>query len=278
MKKRLAVFLVLAMMVSSFAIVFADVDYGMELKELGVIKGDQNGNLNEANNLTREEAIVTLTRMMGQEEQAKKCMDETPFTDVPKDNWSRPYLGYAKKQGWTNGIGDGNAKKQGWTNGIGDGKFGLGDNVTTQQYLTLMLRALGYTGLDVYAKAVQMGQDMNLLEGVKATAAQDVITRADVFAVMYNTLYTNSKDADEALIYKLGLAAAEKPQTGKRTVYPLTIKNFNYGKDEIDITSSSALVVSTRTSSRNTPMHLPRQMSLKRGHRIKSQYSLWSQI
>ncbi len=227
MKKRLAILLALVMMISAFNVVLADnMDYGIKLKELGVIKGDQDGNLNADKNLTREEAIVTLTRMMGLETLAKECVDETPFKDVPKDNWSRPYLGFAKKKGWTNGIGE--------------GKFGLGKNVTTQEYVTFMLRALGYTGPDVYNNAIQMGNDMKLLNNVKANKGTDIIKRADVFVVMYNTLYTKAKGADEALVYQLGLVPADKPQDGKRTVYPLTIKNFNRAKEEIDVTFDKA--------------------------------------
>ncbi len=225
MKKRLAILLALVMMISAFNVVLADdMDYGQQLKQLGVIKGDQDGNLNADKDLTREEAIVTLTRMMGLESLAKECVDKTPFTDVPADNWARPYLGFAKKKGWTNGIGE--------------GKFGLGKNVTTQEYVTFMLRALGYTGSDVYAKAIEMGNDMKLLKNVKANKAKDIIKRADVFAIMYNTLYTNAKGADKALVYQLGLLKEENQ--GKRTVYPLTIKNFNRAKEEIDVTFDKA--------------------------------------
>ncbi len=228
MKKRLAILLALAMLISAFSIVSADaVNYGGELKAFGVIKGDQDGNLNADKNLTREEAIVTLIRMMGQEEKAVQFKGEQPFSDVPADNWSKPYLGYAKKQGWTNGIGE--------------GKFGLGLNVTTQEYVTFMLRALGYAGSDVYNNAMTMGNNMNLLDGVSNDEAKASILRGDVFAVMYNTLYSKPAQSDKALVYKLGLAKEETPATeGKKTVYPLTIKNFNYAKEEIDVTFDKA--------------------------------------
>ncbi len=226
MKKRLAILLALVMLFSAFSFVSADsMDYGAELKALGVVKGYEDGDLRPQNNLSREEAIVTLTRMMGQVDQAMQFDGEIPFSDVPADNWAKKYLGYAQKQGWTNGIGG--------------GKFGLGKNVTTQEYVTFMLRALGYTGPDVYNNAMQMGADMKLLNDVKATGAKDVITRGDVFAIMYNTLYSKPKGADQALVYQLGLA---KPADdgAKRTVYPLTIKNFNNSKEVTDVTFDKA--------------------------------------
>ncbi len=212
MKKRLALLLAVVMILSSISFATPNYDdYGLELKQLGVIKGDQNGNLNAASNLTREEAIVTLTRMMGLESLAVECVDEQPFSDVQADNWARPYLGFAKKKGWTNGIGA--------------GKFGLGQEVTLQEYLTFMLRALGYTGADVYDKALAMSKDMMLLNDVKEADQKEAIKRSDVFVIMYNTLMTNSKDSDQKLGVKLGIMNAEDAVT--ETVYPLEIENYN---------------------------------------------------
>ncbi len=214
MKKRLALLLAVVMILSSFACATPDYnDYGQELKQLGVIKGDQNGNLNGANNLTREEAIVTLTRMMGLEPLAKECVDEQPFSDVPTDNWARPYLGFAKKKGWTNGIGE--------------GKFGLGKNVTLQEYLTFMLRALGYT--NVYDNAFAMSKDMKILNDVKETDQKEAVKRSDVFVIMYNTLMTNLKDSNQKLGVKLGLMKADQPKDDVTSgnVYPFEIENYN---------------------------------------------------
>ncbi len=216
MKKRLALLLAVVMILSSISFAAPNYDdYGLELKQLGVIKGDENGNLNAENNLTREEAIVTLTRMMGLESLAVECVDDQPFSDVPKDNWSRPYLGFAKKKGWTNGIGA--------------GKFGLGNNVTLQEYLTFMLRALGYSGADLYDKAFAMSKDMMLLNDVKEADQKEAVKRSDVFVIMYNTLHTNSKDSDQKLAVKLGLMKSEEPEEEaiEGTAYPLEIKNYD---------------------------------------------------
>ncbi len=220
MKKRLALLLVVVMMLSSLSFAAPNYDdYGLELKQLGVIKGDENGDLNAADNLTREEAIVTLTRMMGLESLAVECVDEQPFSDVPTDNWAKPYLGFAKKKGWTNGIGA--------------GKFGLGQEVTLQEYLTFMLRALGYTDADVYDKAFAMSKDMMILNDVKESDQKEAVKRSDVFVIMYNTLHTNSKDTDQKLAVKLGLMKAEEPKDEPKeeiiaeTVYPLEIENYN---------------------------------------------------
>ena len=52
----------------------------------------------------------------------------TPFTDVPA--WAGPYVGYA----YENGL----------TKGVSDTAFGSKETVTAAEYLTFVLRALGY--------------------------------------------------------------------------------------------------------------------------------------
>lgn len=218
MKRRFTLLLALFLFLSSFSFgATTPGDAGLKLKELGIIQGDEKGNLNEDQNVTREEAIVTLTRMMGKEGAAKLLSSKPSFTDVPVGHWAMSCITYAEAEGWTKGIGA--------------GKFGLGESVTTQEYVTFMLRALGYTGADVYEKAMTMGQEMGLLKDVTATQAKDIIKRGDVFTLMHHTLYTNPKDKDQALVYELGLLkkekSSEKTEEIKETAYPFEIQNYN---------------------------------------------------
>ncbi len=191
MKKTLSLLLVLVLLMSSLS--YAAVDQkaiGEQLKELGVIKGDGQGNLHEKDKLTREEAIATVIRLMGKEQEALATKLEPSFSDVPKQHWAKAYLAYAEIKNWTNGIGG--------------GKFGLAQNVTTQQYVTYMLRVLGY-GDTPYDKSMIEAAKLGLLDDVVATKASDFITRGDVFVVMDNTLNTKLKGEERELVYKLGL-------------------------------------------------------------------------
>ena len=52
----------------------------------------------------------------------------TPFTDVA--DWAKPYVGYA----YANGL----------TAGVSQTRFGSESSVTAAQFLTFVLRALGY--------------------------------------------------------------------------------------------------------------------------------------
>lgn len=77
---------------------------------------------------TRQVALTMLVRLLGKEAEALSKNWEHPFTDV--DQWAEPYVGYA----FANGL----------TKGVSTDKFGANDLVTTYQYLTFALRALGY--------------------------------------------------------------------------------------------------------------------------------------
>jgi hypothetical protein len=77
---------------------------------------------------TRQVALTMLVRLLGKEAEALSKTWEHPFTDV--DKWAEPYVGYA----YTNGL----------TKGLSTDRFGANDLVTTYQYLTFALRALGY--------------------------------------------------------------------------------------------------------------------------------------
>jgi len=104
-----------------------------DLYALGLFKGtgtDSEGNpiydLMEAP--TRQVAITMLIRLLGKEADARSGDWDHPFTDV--DSWAEPYVGYA----YVNGL----------TKGVSEDKFGGNNLVSTYQYLTLTLRALGY--------------------------------------------------------------------------------------------------------------------------------------
>lgn len=77
---------------------------------------------------TRAEAVTILVRLLGAEEAAQAQTWTTPFTDVP--DWAQSYVGYAYAKGYTTGVEP--------------TRFGSSTPVSTAQFLTLLLRALGY--------------------------------------------------------------------------------------------------------------------------------------
>ncbi len=219
MKKVLSFSLVLALIISSFAFALTPAqEAGAELKKIGLINGDSAGNLNEDQDLTREQAVATLVRMMGKSKEAAAMPAKQEFDDVKADHWAAKDLAYAKKQGWTKGIDEKN--------------FGVGQNVTLQQYATFMLRALGQDDDKVYAEAIKRATDAEILEDMSKDKAAAEIKRGDAFVMMLNTLLANVKDSDQSLAAKLGLANkmsmskdsdSASASSVAKTVYPLTV-------------------------------------------------------
>ncbi|MBS5143996.1 MAG: hypothetical protein KHY89_00570 [Butyricicoccus pullicaecorum] len=103
-------------------------DYADALHALGLFQGSQNG-YELTRPATRVEGIVMLIRLLGDEAEAKEYKGKHPFTDVPA--WANSYVGYAYKQGYTSGIN----KTQ----------FGSTMQLRYHDYMTFLLRALGYS-------------------------------------------------------------------------------------------------------------------------------------
>ena len=104
------------------------------LNALGLFNGvgynaDGTPNYDLDRKLNRMEAITLIVRLVGGEEKALSQTWTMPFSDV--DDWAKSYVGYA----YANGL----------TNGVSATKFGGRDDVSELQFLTLVLRALGYS-------------------------------------------------------------------------------------------------------------------------------------
>lgn len=101
-----------------------------ELQTLGLFQGTERG-YELGRDATREEAVAMLVRLLGKENEAYQGQWEHPFTDVSR--WAQPYVSYA----YANGL----------TQGVNATTFGSNEKITQSQYLTFLLRALGYNSL-----------------------------------------------------------------------------------------------------------------------------------
>lgn len=103
------------------------------LNELGLFSGtsiDKNGNPVYSLDIapTRQQAMVMLIRLMGKEDDALNGTYSHPFTDV--NSWADRYVAYAYEKGLTSGTGE--------------TTFGGNQTINAKQYITFLLRALGY--------------------------------------------------------------------------------------------------------------------------------------
>lgn len=186
MKRFLSFILALTLAVSLVPSAFAASDEAVQaanaLHALGLFNGtgtDANGNpiydLDRAP--TREEAITMLIRLMGKESDAKGYNWEMPFTDV--SGWAKPYVGAAYYWGLTSGTSE--------------TTFGGKQKVSAMQYLTFVLRALGYEdGTDFqWDKAWKLSDEIGLTSGQYTSDRS--MTRGDVAIISLKALSISNK-------------------------------------------------------------------------------------
>lgn len=198
MKRRLSLLLAVVMILGSFTMAFAaeesaEAKAGAFLKEVGVLEGI-NGDLKLEDNLRRQDMVVLIARLHGAEEEAEKFpTEDLKFTDF-KDPYYRPIIAWAV----ANELIEGHTPE----------RFGFNENVTAQQYATVLLRALGYNDKvadkEGYAKALEEAKELGILENVEVEN-DTVITRGQMAAMTFNALGVKVKDSDKTLAEKLGI-------------------------------------------------------------------------
>jgi len=163
------------------------------LKELGLFKGTNKGfELDRAP--TRVEAIVLLLRTIGEANQAtiKKILEgfpDHPFADVP--SWADDYVSYAYNRNYTHGVSA--------------TKLGSSDTVTPEQFITFMLRALGYNdmlGDFNWEDSIQKAEELNIIPANKYHKDM-VFLRGDCVDIIFNLLTVYLKDEDVTLVESL---------------------------------------------------------------------------
>ncbi len=182
--------------------VFAQSSSITRVRDLGLIKGNGT-DMMLGKYLKREEALVILARMMGEEELAKKCKTIPAYSDVPLGFWASPYISYATQRAWSNGIG-GN-------------QFGIGQTISAEDYATLMYRALGRDKLIAYDMIFDDAMEIGLFDGLSLNDFTP-LSREEAFVIMNNTLDQIPYGKQRQLIYELGLIADEH-QREKGSIY-----------------------------------------------------------
>ena len=189
MKKLLALVLALVMSMSLVTISNADfkdadkIDYTEAVDVMnaaGVLIGDENGNFNPKENLTRAQAAKIISYLLLGNKTAEGLAGSGKFTDVAANSWSAGFVDYCAATGVVAGVGN--------------GKFDPNGSLTTLQFAKMLLVALGYDAtiekfvgtdwsINVSAKANQVG----LLNGLDV-GANDTLTREQAAKMCLNTL------------------------------------------------------------------------------------------
>lgn len=159
-----------------------------ELYELGLFKGtgtlpDGSPNFDLEREATRGEAVTMLVRLLGGEREALYAQYVHPFQDA---GWADDYVGYA----YYKSISSGTSATA----------FGTAASIDQAQFLTLVLRALGYAQVDwrdPFPTADQAGLDY--VQG-------EDFCRADIAAICLSALDCRVNGSGETLRERLNRA------------------------------------------------------------------------
>ena len=209
MKRFLTLLFTTLLLTAALCVTASASDYdtvARDLSAIGMFRGTANGfELDRAP--TRSEAAIMLVRLYGAEEKAKASYEageiSHPFTDVSA--FTSPYVAWL----YTNGI----------TNGFTETTFGSQRTCTVQNYVTFLLRALGYKdGADFqYADALTFAQEKGFYEPVMFPGT---FLRDDLAAVTYQALAADMADGKTYLLDSLVKSGA----IDAKTAQPMTDK------------------------------------------------------
>lgn len=221
MKKTLSLLLALVLVLGSFSTVFAampetDVEKAELLKELGILVGDNSGDLMLDEDLNRAQAVVILSRLMKAGDVAK----EFPVDDLPFDDVTDPI--YPHYVAW--------AVANDLTQGISATKFDPKGDLTAQQFATFLLRALGYEiDAEAYETAFETAEELGIFADLNVEK-ETVLKRKDMAVMTFNVLYVPMKDSEvtlgEFLELELPQEEPEVPATLEAEVVADNLKSF----------------------------------------------------
>ena len=189
MKKLLALVLALVMSMSLVTIsnaAFKDADK-IDYKEavdvmnaVGVFIGDEKGNFNAKENLTREQAAKIIAYLELGSKAADALVGGATFTDVASTRWSAGFVGYCAQAGVVNGVGN--------------GKFDPAGQLTALQFGKMLLVELGYdakaagmVGADWAINTSKLMASTKLMDKIDGSVNQ-VLTREKAAQMCVNAL------------------------------------------------------------------------------------------
>lgn len=207
MKKKILLWVLCAAIFSAMlgmgAAAFADIDDETTedavaaLESMGIVTGTSATTYSPSLSLTRAQVCAMMVRTLGMESSVNSYMYQSLFQDVKSSSW---YAGYVNL-----------AYREGLVSGYGNGCFGPDDEMTYGQFVTMLLRLLGYTENDIGklwpADHIIFADKLGIDENVSLTA-NDTVTRGDAAVLLYNTLMTKAKGSGTAYYHTVNDTAA----------------------------------------------------------------------
>lgn len=205
MKRQLSLVLALVMILGSFSSVFAAVSVDQSavtvaenfLKAEGVLEGDD-GNVAAMSNLNlkRRDAVVLVSRLLGEQEAAEAFPSgDLTFKDLTDDYYNGFIAWSVAKE-----IIVGHDAET----------FGFNEEMTAQQFATVLLRVLGYEEEeDVFPVALEMAEELGLL--IDMEVENTTIVKRGMMALMaFNALYVDVNGTGKTLADTLDIVMPER--------------------------------------------------------------------
>lgn len=232
MKRFLSIILCLLLLASlSFPVNAAHVS-GSEAAEtlaaLGLLRGTGEG-FELERSATRAETVAMLLRLLGQEAKALNETEACPFDD---GGWAATQLTYA----WKSGLVVGQSA----------GHFGSADPVGSRDYVTMLLRALGYSdekGDFSWETSLAFADGIGLCHG--EFTADGKFLREDMALLSYTALTLRMKNSADTLaerLYQNGVISGSALQS-TRLGFIVPSDKTEYGAVEIHERCASAILL-----------------------------------
>lgn len=192
---------------------------GAILQRLGLVTGDENGDLMLNKVGTRQEAFAIFLSLLGERDAATQGNYSHQFQDI--DPWFSAYAGY--------GI------YKGYSSGYSETSFGANDPISAQQYMTFILKALGYNNTEVdWTQSLNKAVEIGLCTQEQAEQwGNNMFRRQEIMEISYLALNARLKNSSSTLTDKLiakgtiseQAAWQEKLSYGTAYTVPYTIRS-----------------------------------------------------
>lgn len=154
------------------------------INALGIMVGDDQGNMQLDRTVTRAEFITMAVKASPNGDQVGESSTSTsPYPDVPYTHWAAGFV----EAGVAAGL----------ITGYSDGTFRPSNQITLAEGVTIVLQLLGY-GSEDFSGAYPTPQmalyhSLKLDRGLNAQSSSTVLSRHDAMYLFYNLLSTNDK-------------------------------------------------------------------------------------
>ena len=162
----------------------ADADTRLEtIRALGILSGDESGNLNLSSPVTRAEFVKMMTAASTYQDAVGTGQGASLFTDVKSGYWANGYIQLAVEQGWVTGYVD--------------GSFRPGNSITLEEACTALLRLLGFDSGSLSGSfpeaQLSKARSLGLLDDLDVSQGE-TLTRQDCVTLFYNLLVSENSE------------------------------------------------------------------------------------